>query len=108
MRDLPVRCADNYPVLVLEIVDFVKMRTQKGVWVFLLSIRKIIAFPEQKLSSLRHFDRVAMNIGMYIRWFGPVMNKANEKSARHVLIFVHIVHFSVISIVPVENRVVHN
>ena len=108
MRDLPVRCADNYPVLVLEIVEFVEMRTQKGVWIFLLSIRKIIAFSEQKMSSPGQFDRVAMNIGMYIRRFGPVMNKANEKSVRYVLVFAHIVRFSVISTVLAENRVVHN
>lgn len=67
MRDLPVRCVNSYPSLVLETVEFVEIRTQKGVWIFLLSIRKIIAFPEQKMSSLGRFDRVAMNIGMYIR-----------------------------------------
>ena len=103
-----MRCVNSYPSLVLETVEFTEMRTQKGVWVFLLSIRKIITFPEREMGSPEQFDRVAMKIGMYIRWFGPVMNKANEKSARYVCVLVHIVRFSVISTVPAENRVVYN
>ena len=84
------------------------MRTQKGVWLFLLSVRKIIAFPEREMDSPGQFDRVAMNIGMYIRWFGLGMKKTNGESARYVCVLVHIVRFSVRSTVPAENRVVHN
>ena len=84
-----MRCADNYPVLVLEIVDFVKMRTQKGVWVFLLSIRKIITFPERDMGSPGQFDRVAMNISMYIRWFGLDMKKQMGK-AHDMYVFLYI------------------
>lgn len=60
------------------------------------------------MDSPGQFDRVAMNIGMYIRWFGLGMKKTNGESARYVCVLVHIVRFSVRSTVPAENRVVHN